>query len=112
MDVAANHPLITGRLLPRRLIAANKRGVKVVGSDRVLMIENGLILRPSLFLGIPADNMRVDYGADRATPFRSCSLYLGIVRRQSIAGLDRVCACRTGYEDKVRMANGISKSNA
>jgi hypothetical protein len=48
------------------LIAAGKRGVKVVGSDRVLMIENGLILRPSLFLGVAADNMRIDYGANDA----------------------------------------------
>src|SRR5215471_1860466 len=112
MDIAANHPLITGRLLPRRLIAADKRGMKVVGSNRVLMIENGLILCPSLFLGIPADNMRIDYGADRAAPLLGCCFYLGIVRRQSVAGLDRVCPCRTGYEDEVRMANGVSKSRA
>src|SRR5262249_59554507 len=104
MDVAANHPLITGRLLPRRLIATNKRGVKIVGSDRVLMIKNGLILCPSLFLGIPADNMRIDDGADRAAPLLGCSFYLGIVRRQSLARLERVRACRTGHEDKVRMA--------
>src|SRR5215510_4127996 len=112
MDIAANHPLISGRLLPRRLIAANKRGVKVVGGHRILMIENGLILCPSLFLGIPADNMRIDYGADRAALLLGCSFYLGIVRGQSVAGLDRVCACRTGYEDEVRMANGVSKSRA
>src|SRR5215510_6111958 len=112
MDVAANHPLVTGRLFPRRLIAANKRGVKVVGSDRVLMIENGLILCPRLFLGIPADNMRIDYGADRAALRIGRSFYLGIVRRQRVAGLDRVCTCRTGYEDEVRMANGVSKSRA
>src|SRR5262249_4165103 len=112
MDVAANHPLITGRLLPRRLIATNKRGVKIVGSDRVLMIENGLILCPSLFLGIPTDNMRIDYGADCATLLLGRRLYLGIVWRQSIAGLDRVCACWTGYEDKVRVANGVGKSSA
>src|SRR5262249_61218665 len=112
MDVAADHPLIAGRLPPRRLIAADKCGVKVVRSYRVLMIENGLILRPSLFLGVPADNMQIDYGADRATPLLGCSFYLGIVWRQSVAGLDWVCACRTGYEDKVRMANRVSKSSA
>src|SRR5215467_130326 len=112
MNVAANHPLIAGRMPPRRLITANKRGVKVVGSDRVLMIENRLILCPSLFLGIPADNMRIDYGADRAAPLLGCSFYLGIVRGQSVAGLDRICTCRAGYEDEVRMANGVSKSSA
>src|SRR5215469_7472516 len=112
MDVAANHPLIAGRLLPRRLIAAGKRGVKIVRSYRVLMIKNRLVLRPSLFLGVPTDNMRIDYGADRAAPLLGCSFYVGIVRRQGLAGLDRVGACRAGYEDKIRMANGVCKSSS
>ena len=101
MDVAPNHPLIAGRLPPRRLVAAGKRGVKVVRGYRILMIENGLILRPSLFLGVPADNVRIDDGADRAAPRLGCSFDLGIVRRQSLARLDRVGACRTCYEDEV-----------
>src|SRR5262249_1300889 len=112
MDVAANHPLIAGRLPPRRLIAADKRGVKVVRCYRVLMIENGLILRPRFFLRVPADNMRIDHGADGAALLLGCGFYLGVVRRQSIARLDRVGAGRTGYEDKVRMANGVGKPGA
>jgi hypothetical protein len=112
MDVAPNHPLIAGRLPPLRLIATGKRGVKVVRGYRVLMIENGLILRPSLFLGIPADNVRIDYGADRAAVLLGGSFYPGIVRGQSFAGLDRVGACRTGYEDQVRVANGVGKSSS
>src|SRR5215469_12344932 len=60
VDVAANHPLVACRLLPGRLIAAGKRGMEVVGSNRILMIENGLILGPRLLIGIAADHVRID----------------------------------------------------
>src|SRR5215471_2045378 len=34
VDVAANHPLVSCRLLPGRLVAASKRGMEVVGGNR------------------------------------------------------------------------------
>ena len=69
VDVAANHPLVTCRLLPGRLVAAGKRGMEVVGGNRILMIENGLILGPRLLLGIAADYVRIDDCADGAPLF-------------------------------------------